>query len=184
MSLTPKANYDLVVNREAIKQGISAVAKEITAWHKDQQFDKPPIALCMLNGGIFLFSELLLQLGFTLETQFLKLTTYDVETNTKLDDDAISRMAVPFDVSGRVVLVIDDICDTGNTLERVVRQLETQGAAKVCSVVLIDRSHVFSSPITPTFSALKVDVEDWLVGMGLDDQNLYRNLDQIYRILK
>ena len=188
MPILPKDNYELAVGRDAIKQSIVKVSKEINDWHKESGIatnsDKPVIALCMLNGGMFFFAELLFLLEFSPQTEFLKITSYDINTNSKLSEDQGICVDLNFDPRGSTVLVIDDICDTGSTLDAVINQLHKAGASIVKSVVLIDRAHLFPSPVKPDFSALKIDTTEWLVGMGLDDQNIYRNLDQIYKIKK
>ena len=77
------------------------------------------------------------------------------------------------------VVIVDDICDTGSTLARLVRVLNDLGAREVKTAVLIHR--VMKDPkFTPDWAAFKYEGPEWFVGYGMDDRNHYRNLQNVY----
>lgn len=182
MSLQPKDSYTLVLDRNAINQAVKKAALDVNNWAASLNKNEPIIALSLLKGAVFFTADLMRELNFSPEVEFKRIVTYDVSTNKKLDGNQISGLELDFDISGSNILIIDDICDTGKTLQYLVRELKSLGASDVKSVVLINRAKVYSSEYAPDFFGVELDFKDWLVGLGLDDNGKYRNLPEVYKM--
>jgi hypoxanthine phosphoribosyltransferase len=90
-------------------------------------------------------------------------------------------MAENLAVKGRVVLVIDDICDSGGTLQELERYLIAAGAREVRTVVLIRR--LLDRPtFVPCWVGFEFTGLEWFVGYGMEDGNRWRNLPAVYTI--
>ena len=111
-AIAVNAEADLLVTGEAIAASIETMAAEITTTLSKEM----PLVICVLNGGMIPMAQLLLKLQFPLETDYLHATRYgkkSVGTN-------LSWLARPStDISGRTVLVVDDIYDEGHTLAAI-----------------------------------------------------------------
>ena len=168
------AQADLLVSGETIAASIDTMAAEITATLSKEM----PLVLCVLNGGMIPMAQLLLKLQFPLETDYLHATRYGKKTvGTNL-----SWLARPStDISGRTVLVVDDIYDEGHTLAAICEYLEEAGAKKVYAAALLNKVHNRKVEYVPDFIGL--DVEDRFVyGFGMDYQGYFRNVDGIYAV--
>lgn len=165
---------DLLVSREEIAAGIETMAAEITTTLSKEM----PLVLCVLNGGMIPMAQLLLKLQFPLEIGYLHATRYGKKTvGTNL-----SWLARPStDISGRKVLVVDDIYDEGHTLAAICEYLKEAGAEKVYAAALLNKVHDRKVEYVPDFIGL--DVEDRFVyGFGMDYQGYFRNVDGIYAV--
>jgi len=168
------AQADLLVSGEEIAAGIETMAAEITTTLSKEM----PLVLCVLNGGMIPMAQLLLKLQFPLETDYLHATRYGKKTvGTNL-----SWLARPStDISGRTVLVVDDIYDEGHTLAAICEYLKEAGAKKVYAAALLNKVHDRKVEYVPDFIGL--DVEDRFVyGFGMDYQGYFRNVEGIYAV--
>ena len=80
---------------------------------------------------------------------------------------------------GRAVLLIDEICDSGKTLQAISTRIVEEGAMEIKTVVLINR-HLRGKEVKPDWAAFTDDGPEWFVGFGLDDQTRNSNLSDIY----
>ncbi|GAB6048545.1 hypoxanthine-guanine phosphoribosyltransferase [Methyloparacoccus murrellii] len=166
------AEADCLYDREQIGTAIARLAREIGAALADSH----PVVLTVLNGGIFFAGELLLQLDFPLELDSIKAGRYQGETRGSAMRWTLTP-ALP--LSGRTVLVIDDILDEGLTLAEIVRYCEAAGAGRVLTAVLVDKLIGRDKPCRPDFVGLTAE-NRYLFGYGLDYKNHLRNWPGIY----
>lgn len=80
------------------------------------------------------------------------------------------------------VIIIDDLLDTGTTMNALVHRMKQRGFPQVAVCVLVDKPYKRKSALTPDFRALVSPSDAWLVGYGMDTQMYYRALDAIYAI--
>ncbi len=141
--------------------------------------DRFPLVLPVMGGAIVFAGQLLPRLDFPLEFDYLHVTRY----RGKTQGGAIEWRVLPGQpVSGRTVLVIDDILDEGETLHAVKEKLLEMGAARVHTAVLADKDIARPKPIQADFVGLKVP-NRFVFGCGMDAYGLWRNLPEI-RALK
>lgn len=141
--------------------------------------DRFPLVLPVMGGAIVFAGQLLPRLDFPLEFDYLHVTRYRGKTH----GGGIEWRVLPGKpVTGRTVLVIDDILDEGETLHAIRQRLQEMGAARIYTAVLADKMLERAKPIQADFVGLRVP-DRYVFGCGMDAYGLWRNLPEI-RALK
>ena len=160
---------------------VSAALDRMAAAISAQLADQNPLCYCVMNGGLVIAGRLLSRLGFPLEVAYLHATRYGHALNgtTMLD----WRMRPSQDMTGRTVLVIDDILDEGHTLQAIVAHCRDEGAAEVFTAVLVDKQHGRKARpgMKPDFYGLDI-ADRFLFGCGMDYKGYWRNAPGIYAL--
>jgi hypoxanthine phosphoribosyltransferase len=161
---------------EQIHDALDRMAAEITV----AMADSLPVVLCVLTGGIIPTGHLLTRLAFPLESDYLHATRYRGETSGSQEVKWVSEPDIS--LSGRTVLVVDDILDEGNTLADILRFCNESGASQVYSAVLIQKRHDRRDPaVQADFVGLEVD-DRYVFGFGMDYKGYLRNLNGIFAL--
>ena len=157
-----------------IAEAIDKVADEINKDFMD--CEDIPILLCVLNGSIMFTAELMKRLKFNCQVVSTKLTSYEGTSTTGKVKQA---MGLTSDISGRRVIIIEDIVDSGNTIVELKRILDENGVSesKVCT--LLYKPEAYKKDIKLDYVAMEIP-NDFIVGFGLDYNELGRNLQDIY----
>lgn len=151
-----------------IQEAVQKTARDIEAVFGGTE---PVIALCLLNGAVWFTADLLRCLPPNFELQTVRISSYEGTDSTgKLKWHG----ALP-ECTGKRVLVIDDVLDTGLTMKGVCEQLLAKGAAQVVSVVAVSKIGRRMVNFEADFAAMKCE-DLFLVGYGLDYNGKYRNL--------
>ena len=135
-----------------------------------------PILLCVLNGSIMFTAEIMKRITFNCQVVSTKLTSYaGTETTGKVK----TALGLTSDIRGRRVIVLEDIVDSGNTIVELKRILEENGAAesKMCTMLL--KPDAYKKDVKLDYVAMEIP-NDFIVGFGLDYDELGRNLKDIY----
>ena len=144
----------------------------------DHRGDKTPIVMVgLLNGAFAFYSDLVRATPVDMECDFMRVKSY---TNRKQGDIVISKdLETP--IKGKHVYIIDDILDSGNTMNAVIDYLEVKKPASISIVTLITRE---TSPIPKQKSYHAFTIKDeWVVGMGMDnDKGHMRNSPSIWAL--
>ena len=165
---------DLLFSAEKSALAVRRVATEITA----RLSDANPLVLAVMGGAVVFTGQLLPQLIFPLDFDYLHVSRYgDVTTGGKLAWIVEPRSAV----AGRVVLVVDDILDEGVTLAEVSRRLLAQGASEVLTAVFADKMIGRAKPITADFVGVHLP-NRYVFGYGMDVKGAWRNLPAVYAL--
>ena len=162
---------------EKISKAIDEVAEKINSDFNG--CEDIPVLLCVLNGSIMFMGELMKRLTFNCQIVSTKLTSYDGTSSTGKVKTALGLTA---DIKGRRVIVIEDIVDSGNTIVELKKILEDAGASesKICSLLFKPES--CRKDITIDYVAMEIP-NDFIVGFGLDYDEIGRNLKDIYTIV-
>lgn len=166
---------EVVVTEAEIEVALDRMAEEI-----QQRFEgKEVLMLTVLNGGMIPASLLALRLKLPLEMDYLHASRYRGEKGgNKLTWHARPRAPM----SGRHVLVVDDIHDEGPTLQAIVEYCREQGAASVVSAVLVEKRHDRRVPGAYA-DIIGLEVEDrYVFGFGMDYRGGLRHLPQVYAL--
>lgn len=159
---------------EKLETAIDKVAAQI---NKDfEGCADVPILLCVLNGSIMFMAELMKRLTFNCQIVSTKLSSYvGTETTGKVKQ----AMGLTADITGRRVIVVEDIVDSGNTIVELKRILAEKGAAdsKICTLLLKPDS--YKKDVKIDYTAMEIP-NDFIVGFGLDYDELGRNFKDIY----
>lgn len=165
------------LSREEIQKRVAELGAQIST---DLE-GKKPLFICVLNGAFVFAADLYRQITIPSQITFMRMKSYE-GTQTTGTVKAITNLNES--VVDRNVVIIEDIVDSGYTLERMVHMLQDLGAAEVRTAVLL------SKPNARKIENLKVDYccfeipNDFIVGYGLDYNEEGRNLPDIYVVGK
>ncbi|NJA87922.1 hypoxanthine-guanine phosphoribosyltransferase [Rhodocyclus tenuis] len=166
------ASAEQIHSAETVAKAVTRVAHEIT----DKLADTHPLLLCVMSGGVPFAGQLMTQLNFPLDFDYLHVTRYGQD----LSGGALSWRAAPWtSVKGRTVLIVDDILDEGLTLAAVRERMLQLGATACYTAVATDKENGKAKPITADFVALSVP-DRFVFGYGMDAYGHWRNLPAIY----
>ena len=162
------------IPHEKIMAAIDTVAEKINSDFKD--VEDVPILLCVLNGSIMFMSELMKRLEFNCQVVSIKLTSYQGTSTTGRVKQAMGLTA---DITGKKVIIVEDIVDTGNTIVELKEILKEKGASEsyICSLLL--KPDAYKKDVKIDYVAMEIP-NDFIVGFGLDYDELGRNLRDIY----
>ena len=135
-----------------------------------------PILLCVLNGSIMFTAELMKRLTFNCQVVSTKLTSYEGTNTTGRVKQAMGLTA---DITGRRVIIIEDIVDTGNTIVELKNILKDKGASESYVCTLLLKPEAYDKDVKIDYAAMEIP-NDFIVGFGLDYDELGRNLKDIY----
>lgn len=135
-----------------------------------------PVLLCVLNGSIMFMGELMKRLDFNCQIVSTKLTSYDGTDSTGTVRQALGLTA---DITGRRVIIVEDIVDTGNTIVELKRILHEKGAAESRVCTLLFKPEAYDKDVILDYVAMSIPNE-FIVGFGLDYNELGRNYKDIY----
>ena len=174
--------FQLTYSSEAIAARIKVLSSEITPWIEDaaNRTGMPVAAVCILRGAVFFFTDLLRACPVSVEPFFCRTRAYSVD-NQLLDDVEVELDDL--DVTGRAILLVDEICDTSATLRKLQEQFILGGAKEIHAAVAVQR-RIDTPKYTPRWAAFIHDGPEWFVGYGMDSENHFRNLPGMYRIVK
>ncbi len=135
-----------------------------------------PVLLCVLNGSIMFTAELMKRLEFNCEIVSVKLTSYNGTSSTGRVKQAMGLTA---DITGRRVIIVEDIVDTGNTIVELKRILKDAGASESVVCTLLFKPDSYTKDVPLEYVAMQIP-NDFIVGFGLDYNEIGRNLKDIY----
>ncbi len=166
--------FKLFIPYEDISAAIDDVAKKINA--DFEGCTDCPVLLCVLNGSIMFMGELMKRLKFDCQIVSTKLTSYEGTCTTGSVKQAMGLTA---DITGKRVIVIEDIVDTGNTIVELKEILKDKGAAesRICTLLL--KPEAYKKDVKLDYVAMEIP-NDFIVGFGLDYDEYGRNYKDIY----
>lgn len=181
MKLEIPAVFQPLYSREEISKRVLEMASEIDAWAKAVflRSAKDVVVIPVLRGGIFFFSDLVRALSSSVEVAPTQAWAYDPSRNSPASKVEIDTKQV--EVQGRVVLLVDDICDSGRTLRDLKDFLLRQGASEARSAVLVKRE-LSAEIFEPEWVGFRYPGKEWFVGYGMDYYSRWRNLAEVYLV--
>ena len=164
------------ISYEKISSAIDEVANKINA--DFEGCTDVPVLLCVLNGSIMFMGELMKRINFDCQTISIKLTSYEGTSTTGKVKQA---MGLTSSIEGRRVIVVEDIVDSGNTIVGLKEILKEKGAleSKICTLLL--KPDAYKKDIKLDYVAMEIP-NDFIVGFGLDYDELGRNYKDIYTL--
>ena len=165
---------DELHSASAVGEAVARVARGISS----RLAESFPLVLAVMRGSVIFAGQLLPQLRFPLEFDYIDVTRYGVATR---GGEISWKVAPGTAVAGRTVLVLDDILDEGKTLAVVRETLLAAGAREVCIAVLADKETGRAKPLAADFVGVRVP-DRYVFGCGMDVRGLWRNLPAIYAL--
>lgn len=162
------------ISSEEIQQAISRIADQINL----DLAGKNPLFICVLNGAFMFAADLYKNISIDSEITFMRMKSYEGVQST---GNVKSISGLLEDVSGRTVVVLEDIIDTGYTMQSIIQQLTEMGAGQVLVSTLLYKPDALKVDLKVDYVALEIP-NAFIVGYGLDYDEMGRNLKDIYVI--
>jgi hypoxanthine phosphoribosyltransferase len=167
-------NAQLIHSADAVQQAIIKLSDEIT----ESLESSVPIVICVMGGGVVFAGQLLTQLNFPLELDYVHASRYQ---NNTVGNALVWQSLPKLDLNNRSVLLVDDILDEGITLLAIKEKCLSLGAKEVLSAVLVEKMLPHAKPISADFVGLQVP-NRYVFGCGMDAYGWWRNLPAIYAL--
>lgn len=162
------------IKGEELELAIRNLAEKINAAHRGES--EPVILLCVLNGAIVFTGQLMKSLDFPLELMSIRVASY---SGTSSKGQIREITGITGSVKGRTVLICEDIVDTGATMVYLAQRLRDAGAAKIEICTMLLKPEVYRQPLKLDYVGMEIP-NQFIVGYGLDYDQLGRNLGDIY----
>jgi hypoxanthine phosphoribosyltransferase len=173
LTLKTESDLKLLISEKQILDKIAHVAKSL-----DAHFEDTPLTIVMImKGALCLVADLIRHLHMPCSLEFIQGCSYGQNGTER---GALSLFGLEqIDISGKHVLVVDDIFDSGVTLSEVVRLLSLQNPLSIQSLVLLSKQVPKKTAYVPNYVLFTIE-DLFVVGYGLDYKELYRGLPGIY----
>ena len=168
-----KDDNRVLISREEIEAALKRLASEI---EKDFR-DKNPLVVGILKGSFIFAADLVRLLDFPLEVEFVRLSSYGRGRKTAGELKVVQGLDTP--IKGRDVLVVEDIVDTGKSVAYLMEYLRKEKPASLKLCVLTDKPSRRQTEVKIDYLGFTVP-DEFLVGYGIDYDEKYRNLPDIY----
>ena len=169
------ATLKLIISESQIQEGVGRLAEQIQADYQNQ----PLLVVGVLHGSFVFLSDLIRRMDLPIQVDFVRVSSYGelAQSSGKVR----LHHGVRTSVVGKNVLVVDDIVDTGLTVQFIRSYCENEGAAKVKICSLLDKPARRLTYVTVDYVGFEVP-DQFLVGYGLDYNQQYRELRDIYSL--
>ena len=141
---------------------------------------KNPLFLCVLNGSFVFAADLFRRITIPAEISFVKLAPYEGTASTGVIKEVIGLSE---NIAGRTVVVVEDIVDTGCTMQKLLENLGTRSPESIHICTLLLKPEKLKVPLNVEYVALEIP-NDFIVGYGLDYDGYGRNLRNIYTVVE
>ena len=164
--------FRVMIPAEDIDKAVSRIADKL-----DEQFaGHTPIFLGVLSGSFLFLSDLVRKVAFHNQVAFVKLSSYEGTSST---GNVKMKLGVDFDIEGRDVIIVEDIVETGHSMNYLLDHLRRKNPASISICTLFFKPDKFLYEYKVDYVALSIGNE-FIVGYGLDYNQLGRNLKDIY----
>lgn len=167
-------NAEIIFSEQEVQTAVARMAQDINAAMADMH----PLVLSVMGGAVVFTGQLLPMLTFPLDFDYVHVSRYG---NNQQGGELKWKVAPQENVRGRVVLVVDDILDEGETLNAVKQRVMALGATQFYSAIFADKLNGKIKPIKADFVGLQVP-DRFVFGYGMDIHGAWRNLPAIYAV--
>ncbi|MFH0867324.1 MAG: hypoxanthine phosphoribosyltransferase [Bacteroidota bacterium] len=167
--------FALSIKEEEILKAVDMMAEKINR----EMNGKNPVFIVILNGAFMFASDLFKKLNIPCEISFVKLSSY---IGTKTSENVKTLIGLSDDIKGRNIIVLEDIVDSGHTVEDILESLKRLAPADVKIATLLFKPNAYLKKIDLDYVGIEIP-NDFIVGYGLDYDGYGRNLADIYKII-
>ena len=168
-------SFRVSITETEIKNRIKSLAAEISA---DME-GKNPLFLAVLNGAFIFAADLMREMTIPCEISFVKLASYQGTTSTGKIQEVFG---INEDLTGRAVIIVEDIVESGQTMKNMIESLGTRNPASVQICTLFFKPDKLKEELTFDYVAFRIP-DDFIVGYGLDYDQAGRGLKDVYSII-
>jgi hypoxanthine phosphoribosyltransferase len=166
--------FEPFISSDEIDFAIKNMAKQMD----DDFFDEVPVFIGVLNGSFMVLSDLMKQYRGMCEVSFVKMASYEGTSST---NDVKQLIGLNQDLEGRTVIVVEDIVDTGNTVEELKAIFKQKKVKHLKIATLFFKPEAYKKDIKIDYVGIRIP-NKFIVGFGLDYDGLGRNLADVYQL--
>lgn len=171
----PEYIKEILLDNKTIVEGIDKAAVWLTNKYKNNS--NPPIIICILKGALQFYSHLIEKIECEIRLDFTTLSSYRNALVTNGMPEIVTNLSMQ--VTGRDVVVVEDVSDTANTLSMLLNNLKLQKPKSLVSMVLVDKPECRKKPFKPDYACFTLKGNPFVVGYGMDCNEKGRNLPYI-----
>ena len=164
--------FEVMIPAHEIDRAVAAVAECLNADYGDKE---RPIFVGVLNGAFMFLSDLIKKIDFTCEISFVKLASYEGTCST---GNVECLLGLNNDIAGRHVIIVEDIIDSGLTMQYLRQLFGARNPASITTVSFLDKASRHPESYKTDMCGFEIP-DEFVVGYGLDYANYYRNLPYI-----
>ena len=168
--------FQTSIPEAVIKQRVKELAQTIS---KDMD-GKNPLLIGVLNGAFIFAADLIREMTIPCEISFVKLASYQGTTSTGKVQEVLG---INENLSGRHIIIVEDIVDTGRTMKQMVESLGTRNPASISICTLFVKPDKLEEPLDIAYAAFSIP-NDFILGYGLDYDQAARGLKEIYTLVE
>ena len=162
---------EVLITEEQITEMCDRIAKQLDNDYKDSE----PVIVGILTGAFIFTADLVRRLRIPVVVDFMQVASY---VGTESTGKLIVKKELSTDITGRDVLVVEDIIDTGRTMELVKSELLKRGAKSVKVCAAFDKPDRRVNDFVPDYCGIVIP-DEFIVGYGLDYDGKYRNVKDV-----
>lgn len=167
--------FKLLLSEEQIKEAIKNIAEKIN----NDLTGKNPVFLAVLNGSFMFASDLMKNIRIPSEISFVKLASYEgMESGGKVKE----VFGLSERIDGRTVVVVEDIIDSGRTMQQLLSSLSTRNPAEIRIATFLLKPDALQCDLKIDYVAFEIP-NDFVVGFGLDYDGYGRNFGAVYTLV-
>lgn len=163
-----------MIPAEEIDKAIADVAKKLNSDYANTE--QPPIFIGILNGAVVFLADVIRKVDFLPEIAFVRISSYEGTSST---GNIKMHLGIENDIKGRDVIIVEDIVDTGTSIDYLINYLKQKEAKSINVCCLFYKPDKYKFQHEIKYPAMKIGNE-FIVGFGLDYDQLGRNLKDIY----
>lgn len=162
----------IMITPEQISERVKALAAQLDKLYEG----RTPVVVCILKGSVMFFADLIREMKSSLQIDFMAVSSYGKDTISSGKLQVKKDLTV--NISGKDVLIVEDIIDSGNTLYQLKKMLNGRSPNSVNIVTLLDKPERREVPMEPEYKGFVIE-DEFVVGYGLDYAEEYRNLPYV-----
>lgn len=168
--------FELLLSEKEIQARIAEIADDI----KNLNLKNPPLFVGILNGSFRFASDLIRNIDYPVEIEFINVSSY---RNMKSTGEVKLHSTFGIDARGKDIIILEDIVDTGNTLEFIIPLMQSTNPESIRIATLLFKPEAYMGNYKVDFRGFEIPNE-FVVGYGLDYDGLGRELNAIYQLKK
>ncbi|MDZ4663151.1 MAG: hypoxanthine phosphoribosyltransferase [Pseudomonadota bacterium] len=164
-----------LIAEDEINKRVASLGAELTKKFKD----KPLVAICVLKGSVMFFADLIRHIDTDVTCEFLGVSSYNNAMKSSGEIKVTLDLSTP--VEDKHVLLVEDIVDTGLTMNYLVQMLQARKPKSISTIALLHKPEAVQMPLKLDHVGFEI-ANEFVVGYGLDYQGYYRNLPFIAQV--
>ena len=164
--------FKKMIHAEEIDKAVERVAEQLN----ERYAGKTPVFLGVLSGSFLFLSDLVRKINFDSRLAFVKISSYE---GTQSTGNVKQQLGIDFDIEGKDIIIVEDIVETGHSMNYLLDYLQQRNPASVSICTLFFKPEKFLYEYKIDYVAMPIGNE-FIVGYGLDYNQIGRNLKDIY----